>query len=76
MEHYKIHLSLCEIKREEDRDSLYTEVEHQNAVEVLIHTLTMHFVGNRAEELKSKKLLLTNLRYPTIGYLNGIKVFL
>lgn len=36
----------------------------------------MYFVGNRAEELKSKKFLLINLRYSIIGYLNGIKVFL
>ena len=42
-------------KRRKQIWSLQTEVEHQNAVELLIHTLTMHFVGNQAEELESKK---------------------
>ena len=27
----------------------------------------MHFIGNPAEELESKKLILTNLRCPTLG---------
>ncbi|CAN7000947.1 unnamed protein product [Brassica oleracea var. botrytis] len=43
------------------------QVETQNAVEVLIHTITMHFIGNPKEELESKKIILTNLRCPTLG---------
>ncbi|ESQ30876.1 hypothetical protein EUTSA_v10012391mg, partial [Eutrema salsugineum] len=35
--------------------------------EVLINTLTMHFIGNPTEELESKKIVLTNLRCPTLG---------
>ena len=34
---------------------------------VLIHTLTMNFIGNPKEELESKKIILTNLRCPTLG---------
>ncbi|CAN7131636.1 unnamed protein product [Brassica rapa subsp. narinosa] len=32
------------------------DIEVQNAVEVLIHTLTMHFIENPKEELESKQL--------------------
>lgn len=56
-----------EIRRVEGEDDLYEETEYQNAAEVLIHTLTMHFIGNPAEELESKKLVLTNLKCTTLG---------
>lgn len=48
-------------------DNSWEEIEKENAVEVLIHTITMHFIGNPEEELESKKLILTNLRCPTLS---------
>ena len=51
-----------ETRRIEGEDGLYEEEQIQNVVEVLLHTMTMHFVGNPSEELSSKKLILTNLR--------------
>ncbi|CAN6967706.1 unnamed protein product, partial [Brassica rapa subsp. trilocularis] len=56
-----------EIKQQEDEEGFMNDIEVQNAVEVLIHTLTMHFIGNPKEELESKKIILTNLRCPTLG---------
>lgn len=56
-----------ETRRVEGDDGFYEEEQVQNAVEVLLHTITMHFVGNPSEELTSKKLILTNLRCPTLG---------
>ncbi|CAF1715969.1 unnamed protein product [Brassica oleracea var. botrytis] len=54
-------------KTVENNEGEIEEVEIQNAVEVLIHTITMHFIGNPKEELESKKIILTNLRCPTLG---------
>ncbi|CAN6996039.1 unnamed protein product, partial [Brassica oleracea var. botrytis] len=51
----------------ENTEGELEQVETQNAVEVLIHTITMHFIGNPKEELESKKIILTNLRCPTLG---------
>ncbi|WZZ62086.1 hypothetical protein YC2023_062193 [Brassica napus] len=51
----------------ENTEGELEQVETQNAVEVLIHTITMHFMGNPKEELESKKIILTNLRCPTLG---------
>ena len=56
-----------ETRRVEGEDGLCEEEQIQNPVEVLLHTMTMHFVGNPSEELSSKKLILTNLRCPTQG---------
>ncbi|CAN7004762.1 unnamed protein product [Brassica oleracea var. botrytis] len=50
----------------ENAEGELEQVETQNAVEVLIHTITMHFIGNPKEELESKKIILTNLRCPTL----------
>lgn len=51
----------------EDGQSFQEEKERENAIEVLIHIITMHFVSNLIEELQISKLDLTNLRYPTLG---------
>ena len=59
------YLIICQedgLYEEDGEDGLYEEEQIQNAVEVLLHTMTMHFVGNPSEELSSKKLILTNLR--------------
>ncbi|ESQ33307.1 hypothetical protein EUTSA_v10005523mg, partial [Eutrema salsugineum] len=51
----------------EDEDGFVIETEKSNAIEVLVHTILMHFVGNPTEELESKRIILTNLRCPTLG---------
>ena len=45
-----------EIRQQEDEEGFMHDIEVPNAVEVLIHTLAMHFIGNPIEELESKKL--------------------
>ncbi|CAN6850922.1 unnamed protein product, partial [Brassica oleracea] len=55
-----------ETRTVENAEGELEQVETQNAVEVLIHTITMHFIGNPKEELESKKIILTNLRCPTL----------
>ncbi|CAN6875154.1 unnamed protein product [Brassica oleracea] len=54
-------------KTVENNEGEIEEVEIKNAIEVLIHTITMHFIGNPKEELESKRIILTNLRCPTLG---------
>ena len=42
------------------------EVDKQDGAEVLIHTITLHFLGNPKEEQASAKTILINLRCPTL----------
>ena len=42
------------------------EVDEQDRAEVLIHIITLHFLGNPKEEQASAKSILINLRYPTL----------
>jgi len=42
------------------------EVEEEAAVGLLIHTITLHFLGNPKEEQAITKSILINLRYPTL----------
>jgi len=42
------------------------EVEEEDAVEVLIHTITLHFIGNPKEEQAATKTILINLHSPTL----------
>ena len=41
------------------------EVEEEDAVEILLHTITLHFIGNPKEEQAVTKTILINLRCPT-----------
>jgi len=41
-------------------------VDEQDGAEVLICTITLHFLGNPEEEQASAKTILTKLRYPTL----------
>ncbi|KAK9665587.1 hypothetical protein RND81_14G121500 [Saponaria officinalis] len=43
------------------------EVEVNDCCDYLIVVIAMYFVGNPMEELSSQKLILTNLRCPTLG---------
>jgi len=42
------------------------EVEEEGAVALLIHTITLHFLGNPREEQAAAKSVLINLRCPTL----------
>jgi len=42
------------------------EIEEENGAEILIHTITLHFIGNPKEEQASSKTILINLRCPTL----------
>jgi len=42
------------------------EVEEEPAAGLLIHTITLHFLGNPKEEQATAKSILTNLRCPTL----------
>jgi len=42
------------------------EVEEENGVEMLIHTITLHFLGNPREEQATSKTILINLKCPTL----------
>ena len=42
------------------------EVEEEDAVEILIHTITLHFIGNPKEKQTAAKTILINLRCPTL----------
>ena len=42
------------------------EVEEENEAEMLIHTITLHFLGNPIEEQATSKTILINLRCPTL----------
>jgi len=42
------------------------EVEEEAAVGLLIHTITLHFLGNPREEQAAAKSILINLRCPTL----------
>ena len=41
------------------------EIDERDGAEVLIHTITLHFLGNLKEEQASAKTILINLRCPT-----------
>jgi len=43
------------------------QVEESDGVEVLIHTITLHFIGNPKEEQAVSKTILINLRCPTLA---------
>lgn len=50
-------------KRQNERGM---EVGEQDGAEVLIHTITLHFLGNPKEEQAIAKTILINLRCPTL----------
>ena len=59
------------------RNSSGMDVEEEDAVESLIHTVTLHFVGNPKEEQAAAKIILINLRCLTLTDYRGYKdVFL
>jgi len=43
------------------------EVEEEDAIEILLHTITLHFIGNPKEEQAATKTILINLRCPTLA---------
>ena len=43
------------------------EIEERAAAAILIHTITLHVLGNPKEEQASAKLVLINLRCPTLS---------
>jgi len=49
------------------RNSNNTEVEESAAAALLIHTITLHFLGNPKEDQASVKSILINLRCPTLS---------
>ena len=42
------------------------KVDEEDGVEVVIYTITLHFIGNPKEEQVSSKTILINLRYPPL----------
>jgi len=42
------------------------EVEEENGAELLIHTITLHFIGNPGEEQTASKAIPINLRCPPL----------
>ena len=42
------------------------DVEEEDAVECLIHAITLHFIGSPKEEQAAAKTILINLRCPTL----------
>jgi len=42
------------------------EVEEEAAAGLLIHTITLHFLGNPREDQAAAKSILLNLRCPTL----------
>jgi len=42
------------------------DVEEEDAVECLIHTITLHFIRSPKEEQAASKTILINLRCPTL----------
>ena len=49
------------------RNSNNVEVEEPAAAALLIHTITLHFLGNPKEDQASVKSILINLRCPTLS---------
>ena len=43
------------------------EIEEPAAAQMLIHTITLHFIGNPKEEQAAAKSVLINLRCPTLS---------
>jgi len=60
------HNRILEFKRV-TRNSNGTEVEESAAATLLIHTITLHFLGNPKEDQASVKSVLINLRCPTLS---------
>jgi len=59
------------------RNTSAMEVEEEDAVEVLIHTITLHFIVSPKEKQAANKTILINLRCPTLtDYRWYIDVFL
>ena len=46
------------------RNSSGMDVEEEDVVESLLHTITLHFIGNPKEEKAMEKTILINLRCP------------
>jgi len=42
------------------------EIEEEDVVEILLHAITLHFIGNPKEEQAAAKTILINLRCPTL----------
>ena len=42
------------------------EVDEQDGAKMLIHTITLHFLGNPKEEQAASKTILINLHCPTL----------
>jgi len=59
-------------KRRNDRR---VEVDEQDGAEVLIHTITLHFLGNPKEEQASAKTILNNLRFLPLLTIGGIRMY-
>jgi len=53
------------LSHKKDTRTAGMEVEEKDAVELLHHTITLHFIGNPKEEQAATKTVLINLRCPT-----------
>ena len=60
------HNKILDFKRV-TRNSNGIEVEESAAAALLIHTITLHFLGNPKEDQASVKSILINLRCPTLS---------
>jgi len=60
------HNTILEYKHRFTKDS-GMDVEEPAAAQMLIHTITLHFIGNPKEEQAAAKLVLINLRCPTLS---------
>ena len=51
------------------------EVDEEDGAEILIHTITLHFLGNKKEEQAFAKTILINLRFLPLQTIGGIRMY-